>query len=149
MEKSQTLSQNIFDFKNFVPVELYKKYFDVILSDENVYICIVQNEDQIGAIYLERPKDKTDKVDGVVRMFFQLDDLRKYGKSVASSEEIPYESVRRWEMNFNKLIDHISKMDSKYKAMGKKGVRLVASAVHEEKFLDIDIVWTSESNLMV
>jgi hypothetical protein len=138
-----------FEFKDFIPIELYKKYFDVMIADEIVYICIIQNESQVGSIYLERPKENADSVEGIIRVFFTLPDLHRYAKSVSSVEQVPFELVRRWEMKFSGLVDYVTKMDSNYKQSGKLGVRAVASAIHAEKFIDLDILWTAESHLMV
>jgi hypothetical protein len=149
MEKHPISSRDAFDFKNFVPYQMVADYFNAITSDSKVYLCIVQNEDQVSAIYLERPEESNPNIDGIVRMFFNLEDLKKYGKSVSNTEEISYDLVRRWEMSFTSLIDHLLKLDAKHKSMGKKGIRVVASAVYADKFLDVDTVWTTESDIMV
>lgn len=136
-------------FREYVPPRLYKQYFDVLAENGKVYICIIQDENQSNSIYLEHPKDGTEIVQGVVRVFFDQDDLMKYGRSVSAAEEIPFDLVRRWEMTCTSLIDYVSKMDSKYKAAGKLGVRAIASAVHGDKFIDLDTMWTAEINNMV
>lgn len=138
-----------FEFKDFIPVELYKKYFDVMIADENVYICIIQNEAQVGAVYLERPREKAETVEGVIRVFFNLDDLRRYAKSVSAVEQVPIDLVRRWEMKFSSLVEYVVKMDSRYKESGRMGIRAVGSAIHAEKFMDLDVLWTAEPHLMV
>ena len=121
-----------FEFKEFIPKILYTKYFDVIAADETVYVCLLQNENQVGSIYLESPKEKVEGLEGVIRVFFDIDSLRKYGRSVSVAEGIPFEFVRRWEMSFTAFVDYISKMDARYKESGRGGVRAIASAVHSE-----------------
>jgi hypothetical protein len=138
-----------FEFKDFVPPALYSKYFDVMVANETVYVCLVQHEDQVGSVYIESPKDKIDGIEGVVRVFFDIDSLRKYGRSVSLAEGIPFEFVRRWEMSFSSFVDYVAKLDVRYKNAGRGGIRAVASAVHAEKFLDLDILWTAEHKIMV
>jgi hypothetical protein len=94
-------------FKDFIPVEIYDKYFDVMTNDETVYICIIQNDSQVNAVYLEKPDEDAD-ISGIVRVFFHLEDLRKYGKQVSLSENIPHEFVKRWEMKWSAMITYIT-----------------------------------------
>jgi len=137
-----------FEFKDFVPKVLYEKYFDVMTKNDTVYVCLIQNENQVGSVYLESPKEGGEDIEGVIRVFFDIDSLRKYGRSVSLTEGIPFDFVRRWEMTFGQFVDYVSKMDARYKQSDRKGVRAVASAVHAEKFVDLDILWTAERNFM-
>jgi hypothetical protein len=138
-----------FEFKDFVPKVLYQKYFDVMANNDTVYVCLIQNENQIGSIYLESPRENAEDVEGVIRVFFDIDSLRKYGRSVSLIEGIPFEFVRRWEMSFSNLVDYVSKMDARYKQAERKGVRAIASSYHGDKFVDLDILWTAERKFMV
>jgi len=88
-------------------------------------------------------------VEGVIRVFFSSEDLARYGKHVAYAEAVPFEYVRRWEMKFSAFIDYVSKMDSTYKQQGKLGVRAIASAIHDEKFVELDVLWTADRAFMV
>lgn len=148
MERNLMSLQDDFEFKDYVPREIYIKYFDTMKSDGAVYVCLITNEDQVGAIYLERPMDAPE-VDGVVRVFFNPSDLKKYTHSVAAVESIPVDMVKKWEMKFSSLIDYMAKLDTRNKTEGSLGVRAIASAVYADKFLDIDTMWTSEPQLMV
>jgi hypothetical protein len=140
-----------FEFKDFIPPVLYTRYFDSITGDKNVYICIIQNESQVGAVYLEKTlkEEGREDVEGAIRVFFNPEDLTRYGKHVAYAEEVPFEFVRRWEMKFSAFIDYVSQMDAKYKETGRLGVRAIASAIHDEKFVELDVLWTSDTSLMV
>jgi hypothetical protein len=138
-----------FEFKDFVPKALYTTYFDVMTENKTVYLCLIQNENQVGSVYMESPKENGENVEGVIRVFFDIDSLRKYGRSVSLTEGIPFDFVRRWEMSFSACVDYVSKMDARWKKDGRKGVRVIASAVHAEKFVDLDVLWTAENSFMV
>jgi hypothetical protein len=139
----------VFDFKNFIPDEYYKKYFDAISTNSNVYICVIQDESQSSAVYLERPADKVKDVEGIIRVFYTQSDLLRYNKSVSVRENISLDFVKKWELPFDLFIDHLSKLDVKYKNAGKKGIMAVASAVYDERFVHVDTVWTKDRNVMV
>lgn len=142
-------TQFSFEFRPFIPPILYTRYFETMVADSSVYICIVNNEDQIGQIFLEKAPDGAEALEGQIRVFFTAEDHRRYAKSVSLAEGIPFEFIRRWEMKFSAFVDYVSQMDSKYKEIGKFGVRAVASAIHDEKFVDLDILWTAEPDCMV
>jgi len=142
-----------FEFKTFIPSLLYTRYFETCVADAPVYICVVNNDSQIGQVYLEKPPEANyvgaQPLEGQIRVFFTAEDHRRYAKSVSLAEGIPFEFIRRWEMKFSVFVDYISQMDAAYKELGKPGVRAVASAIHDEKFVDLDILWTAERDCMV
>ena len=45
-------SQDNFEFNDYVPKAIYIKYFDIMSTDGSVYVCLITNDDQVGAIYL-------------------------------------------------------------------------------------------------
>ena len=137
------------EFNEFIPRDLYAKYFDIMAKDGMVYICIIQNDSQVGSVYIENPNRSLKGVEGIVRVFFDIPDLRQYGKQVANAEGLSFDMVRRWEMSFTALLDYVAKLDARQKELGNKGIRAVASSIHNESFVDIDVLWTAEQDLMV
>lgn len=143
------MSQPDFTFKDFIPPELYSKWFDVISKNEKVYVCVIQNDDQINTVYLEHPRERGPHVDGLIRVFFDLPHLKRYGTQVAMSEGIHPDAVRRWELKFTELFEYVQTMDTRRRQAGKLGIMAIASSVHAEKFVELDTIWTSDMNLMV
>jgi hypothetical protein len=141
-------SPDKFDFKKFVPTEVYRKYFNTIMANESVYICIIQDESQVGAVYLEKPLEDILNIEGIVRVFYNSEDLKQYGKSVSVRENVSMDLIKKWEIPFNNLVEHISKLNLKYKKAGRKGIMAVASTIYDERFIHIDTVWTDDQNLM-
>lgn len=136
-------------FKDFIPNELYKRYFDVIKNNGTVYVCLIQNEAQMNVVYLEPSSRKNDRIEGILRVFFEQEQVKRYNKQVAIAEGVSPDLIRRLEMKFSELIEYISSLDARYKKAGRKGIRAVASSIHSEKMVVLDIVWTSEKDLMV
>jgi len=141
--------QDNLTFRDFIPEHVYQSYFNAMTNDDILYLCVVQAENQNASVYLERSNKKDDEIDGIIRVFYDKQDLLRYTKQVSLVEGIPPEFVKRWEMKFSALIEYVSTFDQRNRAAGRNGIRTVACSILKEKFVDLDILWTSESKFMV
>lgn len=138
-----------FEFKDFIPPELYKQYFDIVVANEKVYVVVITNENQVNTVYLEAPRKQDKDLDGFIRVFFDVGHMKQYGSQIAMREQIHPDLVKRWELPFNELVEYVKTMDERRRANNKPGVMAIAYSIHAQKFIEIDTVWTSDTNVMV
>lgn len=143
--------QTNFEFLDFVPPGLIRAYYEeIVAKNGKVYVAVVQNEAQIGTVYLERPREKDGNlIDGFIRVFFDVNQLKHYGSQIAMKEGLHPDLVRRWELPFQELIEHVKTLDERRRAMNKPGVMAVMYTILDNKFVEIDTVWTSRQDIMV
>lgn len=149
MAENHVSSQSSFTFRDFISPTAYNRYFDIMKANESVFSCVIQDENQVNAVYIETPHRDRASIDGVVRVFMSPEDAARYARSVAAIEQMMPDMVGTWEMKFSDLVEYAASLDSRYKSLGKKGIRVVASTISTDKFIDLDVLWTAESNLMV
>lgn len=149
MAENRMSQQPSFTFKDFIPPDLYRRYFDVMLANETVYVCVIQNEDQISTVYLERPRPQDANIDGLIRVFFDINHLKRYLNQVSLLEGIHPQLVKRWELKFTEFLEYLKTMDDRRKEAKRLGVVAIACSIYAEKLLDLDTIWTSEPNFMV
>lgn len=137
-ENSPTSQVIKIEFKNFVPDKLVEDYFDAMYWDENFYVCLVDMPEDSPRMYLEKTKNS----ESIIRVFHKLEQAKIYGNMVSQKEEIPPEFVKRWEIKFYELIEYLNKTSKKFKEQGKSELKIVSSGIHDEKFVELDILWT-------
>jgi hypothetical protein len=139
-----------FEFKEFIPKELYRRYFDVAAKGGKLFVCVIQDEAQVNTIYLERPRESDGpNVEGIARVFFDVGHVKRYCSQIAMVENLHPDTVKRWEVQFDELIEYILTFDERRRAAGRKSIAAIASAFYGEKFVQIDTVWTSNKEVMV
>lgn len=142
--------QSSFEFNEFIPNELYRRYFDVVAKGGKLFVCVIQDEAQANTIYIERSREKDGPgVEGIARVFFDLGHMKRYCSQIALIENIHPDMVKRWEVQFDELIEYLRTFDERRRANGRHSIIGVASAFYSEKFVEIDTVWTPNKDIMV
>lgn len=136
MENSQKLTR--FEFKNYVPKEMIMSYFDSLYWNDNLYLCLIDLENDSPRMYLESTKSK----DQIIRVFNSLADVAIYSSMVCEKEKISPESVKKWEIKFHDLLQYLNRISKKYKKQNKKALKVIASGIYDEKLVELDVLWT-------
>lgn len=136
MEKHPELIR--IEFKNFVPKEVIIDYFDGLYWNDNLYVCLLDLEGDVPRLYLE----KTKKNGKIVRVFNKLTEANAYAAMVAESEKVESIFIKKWEIKFLDLIEYLNEVSKKYKDKEKNGLKIVASGIHDQKLIELDILWT-------
>lgn len=136
------------DKKYQIPPKVLQSYFERIAKDGTLFICLVSTGVK-SAFYMENSNDPEDTVEGIVRVFISLDDLRNYAQMICASEGIEEESTRKWEVRPSKIVEYFSELSKSYEDSGKKPVRVVVCTIIGTDLVELDVLWTSEKEKML
>lgn len=131
-------------FNEITPPKTYKEYFRTIVSDKEVYVTIILDDDQRPSIYLE----KNDNF-GLCRMFFRKEEAREYVNSISQAKKIPIGIIRSWETSFSEFSRFLVGFSKNLKESGGGNVHVTAAVINKGMFQDIDVVWTTMPEHMV
>jgi hypothetical protein len=125
-----------------------KAYFEKIAKDSPVYICLVTDGAR-SSFYMENPKEENSSASGIVRVFISQEDLRNYSQMICANENVDEENVRKWEVKPTKVVEYFRELSDSYISSGKKPVRVVVCAVVGAEIVELDVLWTAESEKML
>lgn len=140
------MQNNNIEFKDYIPEEEIKNYFSIIEKDKDVSVCLLASADGVGSsVYIETAADN-EYVEGVIKVFLNATDIRRYGKTVAIDEHVENDKVRKWEMPYSAFLSYIKEINEKRLAKNQKGIKAVATIILNNKLVDIDVIYTPEKN---
>lgn len=127
------------EFKNFVPKDLYYAYMDTLYWNDNLYICLINLEDETPKMYLETTKSS----EKIIRVFTSTEDISTYASLVCEQEKITMDFVKKWELKFHDLIEYLNKISKKYKKDEKISLKIVGSGFYDEKIIELGVLWSN------
>jgi hypothetical protein len=130
------------------PPHLMQEYVTFMKLEKKFYICVIASEYLTPMIYMERASEK-DTVSGIIRVFFKEDDLLDYVTMLLARENLEEDELKKVRLSVDDIAAYTKKINDSQIKSGKNGVKSVVSAIEGDYLYDIDVLWTSQAEVMV
>ena len=134
-------------FKKPVSEEILTEYFDMLTYKAPFYICALSFVNKNSKIYIEKTKDKS--IQGIVRVFFTVNEVKNYMDIVSREENIPPKALKFWEARPSEIISALTRISNNSKTENGKGIKAIATIFDNEKLVYVDTFWSSEEKDMI
>lgn len=136
-------------FKHSPTADLLKQYFEVLDSDQPLYICVIGSGEgsSVPKVYVE--KNKNPNAQSTIRLFFRKTDVDAYMSAVALQEKLHVESIRYWATHLTEALPVLMKMNNRNIENGGVGYNFEATIIDQAKIIKVDTLWSTDTANMV